>query len=159
MKKCVIIGLVCMLFTIFMPVAGFGEDQSKETYGKDVEALLRSLQKDHKMLYDVLLEVQKTHPDEYQELIEELFDYWDDFKILQRENPKLANLEANARAIEIKLELLEDDYHQKKSKEEKLKIENNIKAQLTELFQLKVAQREMEIAELQEELEQLKYEL
>ena len=159
MKPYLITGLVSLLFQLSLVLPVFGEDPGEKIIPEAIEEILQDIEKEYEPLHDVLIEVQQVNEEMYRNILEEFTRHWDDFKMLKQENAELAELEAESRAIDIKLDMLEYGYHQKQTEEEKAETAEEIRQKLEELFQLKVAKREMEIASLEAELGQLRSEL
>ncbi len=167
MKTLIIIGLLGIFCLMSVPVISLAESPGDTDSDVDIDAIdaadidniLQNLKTKHTLLYDTLMELKQVDPEYYGYLTDELLDYLPDFKMMEQEEPEIANVEADAKAYEIKLDMLELQYHQSESQQEKDQIKKQLSTKLHELFELKVKLRKLEITSLQEELSQLTTEL
>lgn len=164
MRKFFVIGAVSLLFIHIFVLPVSGQEPHRPLQVDDmaqerIEEMLQDIEGEYPLLHGALIEVQQVNEEMYRHLLEEFSHHWNEFKRLQQENAELAEIEVRSRTIEIRIRLLEEQYHRKRTTEDKDTIKADIKTQLDELFELKVAKRKMEIARLEQELQQLTSEL
>jgi len=132
------------------------EDMKRELGDNWENIVISKIREEDPETIEQLEKKKETNPSRYYEDLTKLWRQYKSLEKLKYEDPERYKTEKRYRQLEQKSKQLARDYRKSNSEDGKLKIQNELKICLTELFDLREKKRSDKVMELEKEIENLK---